>query len=97
LRGALGLRLSRRRPYYEPPPDHLVRFGFRAIAALARPPLRLTQVEGLSLLWLFPPWSRMLARLPDWAAERLLRVAFRVGRAVPRWADVVVIRAEKSR
>jgi len=83
-------------PYYEPPPDHLTRFTYASIVALARPMLRARRVEGLSLLWGFPPWARLLVRLPAPLQGGLLRLANRVARRRPAWADVVLLVAEKA-
>ncbi len=79
-------------PFYEPPPDHLTRFGHATIVALAGGGLRLRRVEGLSLLWGFGPWSRLVATLPRPLARLLVGLAGLAGRALPRWADVIVIR-----
>lgn len=100
----LGRRLDRGRgraaaaghPYYEPPPDHMTRFTYGSIVALAVPPLRVRRVEGLSLLWGFPPWGRLLNRLPAPLQSGLLRLAHAVARWRPAWADVVLLVAEKA-
>lgn len=78
-------------PFYEPPPDHLTRFGYAEIVALAHPALPLRRVEGVSLLWGFGPWGRLLAALPRPLAALLVRAAAGVARLRPPWADVVVI------
>jgi len=83
-------------PYYEPPPDHMTRFGHREILALARPPLKVTRVEGLSLLWQFPPWSALLARLPKKMGSRLAGGAGLVAWSAPSLADVIVFQAVKE-
>jgi SAM-dependent methyltransferase len=82
-------------PHYEPPPDHLTRFGYRTIVALARPGLALSRVEGVSLLWGFGPWARMIAALPPPLARLLVAGAGHMARLVPAWADVIVIRLER--
>jgi len=100
---ALGRWLDRGRPrprlaqppYYEPPPDHLTRFTFDSIVALARPPLRIRKVEGVSLLWGFPLWGRLLQRLPGSCQSVLLHLAHGLARLRPAWADVVVLVAER--
>jgi SAM-dependent methyltransferase len=84
-------------PYYEPPPDHLTRFDYGSIVALAAPPLRLRHVEGVSLLWGFPPWGSLLAKLPGPLGRILVYLAHGVGRLKPEWADVVILVAEKPR
>lgn len=82
-------------PYFEPPPDHLTRFGYRQILALAGPPLRLRRVEGVSLLWGFPPWGNLLGGMPKPLTALLLGGAAALGRVFPAWADVIVVRVEK--
>jgi SAM-dependent methyltransferase len=84
-------------PYYEPPLDHLTRFTYASIVALTRPPLRTRKVEGLSLLWGFSPWGRLLGRLPAPLQGVLLRLAGGIARWRPSWADVVLLVAEKAR
>lgn len=83
-------------PYYEPPPDHMTRFGYADIVGLPAPPLRVARVEGISLLWGFPPWSRLVAWLPPRLSQVALRAAFALGRLLPRWADVVIVQAIKD-
>lgn len=83
-------------PYYEPPPDHLTRFGHRDIMALVAAPLTIERVEGISLLWGFPPWGRLLARLPAPPARGLVAAAGALARRLPHAADVVLLRARKA-
>jgi SAM-dependent methyltransferase len=83
-------------PHYEPPPDHLTRFGYREIMALAAGPLRMRRVEGISLLWGFGPWERLLALLPAPWAEAAARAAAWPARIFPAWADVVIVQAMKD-
>ncbi|MCZ6558150.1 MAG: methyltransferase domain-containing protein [SAR324 cluster bacterium] len=83
-------------PYFEPPPDHMTRFGFRDIATLPAPPLHIRRVEGISLLWGFPPWTRLVALAPPLLRRVLLNTAFVLGRLLPRWADVIIVQAVKD-
>ena len=83
-------------PFYEPPPDHLTRFGYRTILALARPGLSLGRVEGLSLLWGFGPWARLVAWLPRPLAGAFVGAAAKLARIIPTWADVIVIRLKRG-
>lgn len=85
------------RPYYEPPPDHLTRFAYLGIVSLPNPPLKIRRIEGLSLLWGFPPWGRLLGKVPTRLRRSLLRFAYVVARLWPAWADVIVVVAEKPR
>lgn len=82
-------------PFYEPPPDHLTRFGHATILALARDDLPLRWAEGVSLGWGFGPWSKVLTRLPEPVAAALVRCAALGGRLFPALADVVVIQLVK--
>ncbi len=85
------------RPYYEPPPDHMTLFGYRAIIGLFGPAMHISRVEGISLLWGFPPWGRLLNRVPEAVRGRLLKTAFLAGRVAPSMADVVIVRAVKRK
>ncbi|HEX7927098.1 MAG TPA: methyltransferase domain-containing protein [bacterium] len=78
-------------PMYEPPPDHLTRYGYDSIVALPTEGLRLKWMEGLSLLWGFGPWARTVAALPSPLAQALVRAAAVIAKLHPRWADVIVI------
>ncbi|MDH4121154.1 MAG: methyltransferase domain-containing protein [Deltaproteobacteria bacterium] len=82
-------------PFYRPPPDHLTRFGYASIRQLSQPPLQLKRVEGLSVLWGFPPWTRFVWRRKEPRQTQVLNGAFWLGRVCPWWADVVVIQAVK--
>ena len=103
--GAMGDRVKRwlkndfqpdPHPYYQPPPDHLTRFGYRSIRALPSGSLRLRRLEGLSLLWGFPPWGRLLAWLPDGMSAGLIKMGFLLAAWIPAWSDVIVIQAIKE-
>lgn len=83
-------------PYYEPPPDHMTRFGYREIVSLPLQPLKISRVEGISLLWGFPPWSRLVAGTPPSLRRLMLGAAFALGRLLPGWADVVIVQAVKA-
>ncbi|MDH4224163.1 MAG: methyltransferase domain-containing protein [Deltaproteobacteria bacterium] len=93
-------------PFYNPPPDHLTRFGYRSIKGLVNSPpdpkgrtgggLRLSRVEGLSLGWGFPPWTRFVWRRGPAGRRRALGAAFALARRFPFWADVVIIQARKK-
>ncbi len=84
-------------PYFEPPPDHMTRFGHRDIIALPVPPLRIRRVEGISALWGFPPWTQAVALAPPLLRTGLLKAAFALGRLAPGWADVIIVQAVKAR
>ena len=74
----------------------MTRFGHAEILALARFPLKVARVEGLSLLWQFPPWSGLLARLPKGMGSRLAQGIGLVAGRAPSLADVIVLQAVKN-
>ena len=92
--------------WFEPPPDHLTRFGYREIRALTRQAdgaaadgagdWASTRISGVSLLWGFPPWSRLLGRLPARAAQVLAGGMGALGAWVPPLADVVLLLARRA-
>jgi len=83
-------------PYYNPPPDHLTTFTHASIIALAQPPLRVRHIEGISLLWGFPWWGRLLQHIPHALQQAFLAIAYSIARARPAWADVVLLVVERS-
>lgn len=82
-------------PYYNPPPDHLTRFGYGSIKKLPQSPLHLKRLEGVSMLWGLPLWGKVLGFAPPFLRPHLISIAFLLGRILPFWADVVVIQAVK--
>ena len=52
---------------------------------------RSTRVAGTSLFWGVRRWARLLARLPESWAQRVLRAADRIAARFPALADVIVI------
>jgi hypothetical protein len=50
-----------------------------------------TQWRGLSLLWGVRRWARLLARLPEPWADRLLRAADWLAARFPALSDVIVV------
>lgn len=87
-------------PYFEPPPDHLTRFGYADIANLVcsggDSAWQGVHLRGISLLWGFPPWTRLLTLLPGGVALRCAAAAGRLARISPRWADVVLLTATRG-
>ena len=68
------------RPYWETPDDHYHRGTPSFVRALGGESLALERAYGLSLMWLFPGWGKLLAGLP----ERVAGAAFRALDAIAR-------------
>lgn len=76
---------------WEIPRDHTHKFDHAAILATAGRHLRIESVRGISLLWGFPRWSRVLERTPRAAASVLLGCLDRIARRRPEWSDVLIV------
>ena len=86
--------LHRPRPsyrlYWQTPEDHNVRGDLPFVRSLGGDVLRLDQCYGLSLLWLFEPYGRLLDVLPERAASAIWRGLDRIARTRPRHADMII-------
>lgn len=87
----MGAELPRGRRAYDVPHDHFTRYEFGLMQQQVGAVVELQRVEGVSLGWGLPGWSRLLARLPETAADALLHGADAMARAMPWFADVVVL------
>jgi len=87
----LGRMLPRGRRHYDVPHDHFTRYELALMREQARESLVIEHVEGVSLFWGLPGWSRWVARLPGRWAQRVLGTAGAVARRWPAGADVVVL------
>ncbi len=87
----LGRLLPRGRRHYDVPHDHFTRYELALMREQAQESLVLEHVEGVSLGWGLPGWSRWVGRLPRRWAQRVLESAGAVARRWPAGADVVVL------
>jgi SAM-dependent methyltransferase len=90
VRHALGGRVSRHRPYWERPLDHTVIGSMRFVRALGGRELRMERCYGISLLWAFGVWGRIVDRLPFPLAWAGLTVLDRIAYRLPAAADMIV-------
>lgn len=90
LRRRLGLPVLSGRPYWEIPPNHTFRSTLPTLRRMAEPHFELVQCRGVSLLWLFGGWYRLLDALPAGIATALLRAADTIAYRIPPLADFVV-------
>ncbi|GAG32161.1 unnamed protein product, partial [marine sediment metagenome] len=78
------------RPYWVIPPDHTFKGHYHQIVRLGDGWLKLRKSFGVSLLWLFPGWGSLLAKLPQPLALVILRTADSVARLTPSMSDVII-------
>ncbi len=73
------------------PRDHTYKFDYPTILGLAAKYLRVESIRGVSLLWGFPWWARVLSRIPQPVALILLRCLDRIASWYPDWGDVLIV------
>jgi SAM-dependent methyltransferase len=87
----LGRPAWRGRRHYDVPADHFTRYDLALMLEQAARAIELDRVEGVSLGWGFPGWTRAVERLPAPVAAALLRALDALARRLPQLADVVVL------
>ncbi len=95
--GLLGRRLRRGRRHYDVPADHFTRYDLGLMREQAGRFVDVDHVEGISLLWGLPQWTRTVERLSDARAWQAIRAVDRVAQRVPALADVVLIAGHPRR
>ena len=93
----LGRELRRGRRHYDVPHDHFTRYELGLMREQASHELELELVEGISLAWGVPGWSRCLSRLPAPLAQGVLAGLDRLARRLPALADVVLLAGRPRR
>jgi SAM-dependent methyltransferase len=87
----LGRAPSPGRRHYDVPHDHFTRYDPGLMREQAEAQLELLEVQGVSLAWGLPGWSRALARLPEPAARGMLAALDQLAARWPAAADVVIL------
>jgi SAM-dependent methyltransferase len=95
--GWLRRELPRGRRHYDVPHDHFTRYEVALMREQAGEWLDLEVVEGVSLAWGFPGWSRAVASLPAAAARGALQALDGLARRLPSLADVVILAGRPRR
>ena len=90
LKERFGRPVYRGRNYWQIPGNHTFRGTYRMLVRLGEPDLELIECRGVSLLWLFHRWTRLMQRLPDSIAWGAMRALDRVAYHRPSAADIVV-------
>jgi len=92
-----GDALPRGRRHYDVPHDHFTRYELDLMREQASEFVELDIVEGCSMAWGLPGWSRTVQRLPGALADAALQGLDRLARAAPQLADVVVLAGRPRR
>jgi SAM-dependent methyltransferase len=87
----LGRAVSRGRRHYDVPADHFTRFELTLLRTQAERQLRIERIEGISLAWGLPAWTRSVGRLPEGVAQRVLEGLDGLARRLPALADVILL------
>ena len=93
----LGRELARGRRHYDVPHDHFTRYEIDLMREEASEYLDLDSVEGCSLAWGLPGWSRTVQRMPGGLADASLQTLDWLARRVPQLADVIVLAGRPRR
>ena len=83
--------LPRGRRHYDVPNDHFTRYELGLMREQLSAVTHLEVVEGISLAWGMPGWTRWVGRLPAATAQRSLATLDWLARQIPSLADVVVL------
>lgn len=89
--GWLGRELPHGRRHYDVPHDHFTRYALGLMREQMSEVVELECVEGISLAWGLPGWSRFVERLPGFAADAALQALDGVAARLPALADVLVL------
>jgi len=92
MQTALFGRPPRRgRRHYDVPSDHFTRYELGLMREQASRFLKLDVVQGISLAWGLPAWTRTVGRLPEGVAQVTLAGLDWIARRAPALSDVVVL------
>ncbi len=97
MRERLGQRLPRGRRHYDVPADHFTRYDLSLMKEQAGAYIHLDVIEGISLGWGFPSWTRAVGHLPADLAQGALRALDGIARRIPTLSDVIVIAGRPKR
>ncbi|MEX2245900.1 MAG: class I SAM-dependent methyltransferase [Dehalococcoidia bacterium] len=78
------------RPYWQIPEDHTVKGDLPYVRSLGGAELALERCTGISMLWLFSRYGRLLDRLPEGAARLVWGALDRYARGRPGQSDMVI-------
>lgn len=82
---------------YDAPSDHFTRYELDLMREQAERHLELEVVEGVSLGWGAPVWSKAMTQVPRPIAQLALQAVDWIARAAPSLADVIVLAGRPRR
>ena len=85
------------RRHYDVPHDHFTRYDPGLMREQADAHLHLELVQGVSLAWGLPGWSRAVSRLPEHVSSLALRALDQLATRWPEAADVLVLAGRPRR
>ena len=74
------------------PADHTRRFNYSILKEMMEKHFRIEKTMGISLLFGVPWMGSILAKLPHWLSDGILKSLNRIARRVPALADVIVFK-----
>ena len=77
------------RSYWQIPDNHTFKGTYKVLRDLGQPYLRLEACYGISLMWLFNRWTRLMEALPEPIAMGTLKLMDRIAYRVPALADLL--------
>jgi SAM-dependent methyltransferase len=86
----LGMRPPEGRPYWQPPPTHMVRGDLAYVRSLGGPSFFLERCYGVSLLHHFRPWRVVVDRLPPRLSWEVMTALEGIARRWPAAGDMIV-------
>jgi SAM-dependent methyltransferase len=95
--GWLGRPVQRGRRHYDVPSDHFTRYEIELMREQSSESLDIEVVEGISMAWGLPGWSRSVSRLPAPLAQLALKGLDRMARRLPGLSDVIILAGRPRR
>ncbi len=87
----LGRPMRRGRRHYDVPNDHFTRYDLPLMREQLEAHVDVDHVEGVSLAWGLPLWTRAVGHLPAALADAALRSLDGLAARLPALADVLVL------
>jgi SAM-dependent methyltransferase len=89
--------IPRGRRHYDVPSDHFTRYELDLMREQASAFLHLEVVEGISMAWGMPVWTRSVDKLPQPVAQATLETLDRLAKLFPSLSDVIVLAGRPRR
>jgi SAM-dependent methyltransferase len=90
LKRRFGVPVFEGRNYWQIPRNHTFRGSYRVLLSLCEQDLELVECRGISLLWLFHNWTRLMEALPSPIARTAMSALDRIAYVRPSIADIIV-------